>query len=60
MRAMDGISMEEYCWPTSRCKSGRIWKADKEILLINERILWMIEEDRGMFVWSGHLHSFVA
>jgi hypothetical protein len=32
---------EEYCWPTSRCRSDKIWKAEGEDLLKNERILFM-------------------
>lgn len=33
---------EEYCRPTSRCKSDKTWKAEGENLLKNERILFII------------------
>jgi len=45
-----GITKEEYCWPTSRCRSDKIWKAKGEGLLKNERILFMTgDSESGVF-----------
>jgi len=41
------IIKEEYCWPTSRCRSDKIWKAEGEDLLKNERILFMTGDSKS-------------